>query len=127
MHDFDIPGFSTEGAEFLRSRCLSPRFATVAQKSLDTSSVQSISVQDGIHALGKAHMRSTPSLRSFRSSETQVSWLLFPPVCVLVLCLDAGLSMAAHPQESSEVDVEQCHIMPVWASHSTVQFMQQFR
>ena len=29
------------------------------------SSVQLNSVQDGICALGKAHMRSTPSLRSF--------------------------------------------------------------
>ena len=27
--------------------------------------VQFCSVQDGIYALGKAHMRSTPSLRSF--------------------------------------------------------------
>ena len=127
MQYFDIPGFSTEGAEFLRSRCLSPRFATVAQKSLDMSSVQSISGQDGIDALGKAHMCSTPSLRSFRSSGTQVSRLPFQPVCLLVMCLDAGMSRAEHPQESSEVDVEQCHIMPVWASHSTFQFMQQVR
>ena len=32
-----------------------------------TSSVQFSSVQDGIHAAGKAHMRSTPSLRRFRN------------------------------------------------------------
>ena len=31
----------------------------------DDSSVQFCSVQDGIYAIGKAHMRSTPSLRSF--------------------------------------------------------------
>ena len=31
------------------------------------SSVQVSSVQDGIYALGKAHIRSTPSLRSFHN------------------------------------------------------------
>ena len=33
--------------------------------SAQFSSVQFSSVQDGTHAFGKAHMRSTPSLRSF--------------------------------------------------------------
>ena len=38
------------------------------------SSVQVSSVQDGIYALGKTHIRSTPSLRSFPNVALVVNW-----------------------------------------------------
>jgi len=40
-------------------------YAAVMNTAPEFSSVQFSSVQDGIYALGKAHMRSTPSLKSF--------------------------------------------------------------
>ena len=55
--------------------------------SVQFSSVQFSSVQDGIYALGKASMRSTPSLRSFPNvafeTVPMLVWLTMGPFLVL--------------------------------------------
>ena len=62
---------SVRARAYVRSRLyyvsFSAAFAVLLVRSIRRSSVQFSSVQDGIYMLGKAHMRSTPSLRSFPS------------------------------------------------------------
>ena len=58
---------ATPGGQ-MRSQALAKEFSTLASSEVFRfSSVQFSSVQDGIYELGKAHMRSAPSLRSFPS------------------------------------------------------------
>ena len=61
---------------------------------------------------------SSSTLQIFRSASHLLGCFVCQSICP-VISLDSGMPSAAHPQESSKVDVKHGH-WPVWASHSMI-------
>ena len=71
-----------------------------AKEVTTNSTVQLSSVQDGIHALGKAHMSSTPSLRSFPNVAFETGPMMVRLTMALSRPKDSSLSASPKEEEA---------------------------
>ena len=85
VQTFSIPVFWCPGPTHSMSQCLGVPGPHIQCPSVSVSQsvFQSNSVQDGIYAFGKAHMRPTPSLRSFHN----VAFEIVPMLIWLTMAL----------------------------------------